>query len=858
MSDWITRGRANAIAQDEALRRKWQGLASQSTSSIQIQTPKISPAKPAGEGSMNLDKKTVPNVNQKFPVRSPTDPTFPEVIAAKKTGQSASVRTRDAAGVRNSFANRDHELTKMQSELNSQQVRTEKGQSLLPANHLVENEQQNSNANPAKNMSSVDTIMAAINMGAGNFNKVAYGTLDVLANAIPTIEGWMLGEDKDATFTGQILRPITNITGKLKDYVDRSTDIATQRVYEATEGKPGARAIAELGADIVSALPTAILAMSTGGASLLGTGGTLAAQTSGISGTVVSAAEKLLKNPMFKVLFAQSLGKDYEKAKNFGASDMEALAAASVSSLLNATMDVSGGIETLPEALREASGVDASKMNKLVGSAFWDAKEGLVQDTISRAVDKTVLGKSIPFFSWKDENAVANPGRMAKDFAKDAAVSASLGGLQIVTDEIVKKLNEIDLSKVTTNNVKEVRYLENASEEQVMAYVQKSYLDQNDCQFMKICEVSPDLAQKLEAVGLYVEDGNHALRDNDLRHVRKSHGDLSNDKYKVTEDDYRLLPDILENYDELYLGYPTENGNTTIVYEKTIDQKVFYVEEVLEDGVLSTKQMLKVGKKRKPSFMKKYTRITDAAPDTDVPPKAEPTGLSPPGNHVPDARAYVGYGDSVLQAIENVKETAVDLFKMDETTREKILALQEAYEKYHRKSDHEELERLLMEGFAQEMDGDYPVRGLRASSGYAEKDTINQGKSLTDSTENGSVLFSRNEDIIIGRSLGAKAKNYDIELPNREIVHLTEGTRVTNLETIAGKGRNRIIDEIDGLLEKYPESSEFEWQKKKGIGYIDYGGESFKVNLHWYEEPSVGKVKWKVKPDKDGNWFYDD
>lgn len=106
--------------------------------------------------------------------------------------------------------------------------------------------------------------------------------------------------------------------------------------------------------------------------------------------------------------------------------------------------------------------------------------------------------------------------------------------------------------------------------------------------------------------------------------------------------------------------------------------------------------------------MKKYTRITDAAPDTDVPPKAEPTGLSPPSNHVPDARAYVGYGDSVLQAIENVKETAVDLFKMDETTREKILALQEAYEKYHRKSDREELERLLMEGFVQEMDGVLP------------------------------------------------------------------------------------------------------------------------------------------------------
>ena len=50
--------------------------------------------------------------------------------------------------------------------------------------------------------------------------------------------------------------------------------------------------------------------------------------------------------------------------------------------------------------------------------------------------------------------------------------------------------------------------------------------------------------------------------------------------------------------------YGIDLKNITIAYEKTIDQKIFYVEEVLEDGVLSTKQMLKVGTKRKPSFIK--------------------------------------------------------------------------------------------------------------------------------------------------------------------------------------------------------------------------------------------------------------
>ena len=31
-------------------------------------------------------------------------------------------------------------------------------------------------------------------------------------------------------------------------------------------------------------------------------------------------------------------------------------------------------------------------------------------------------------------------------------------------------------------------------------------------------------------------------------------------------------------------------------------------------------------------------------------------------------------------------------------------------------------------------------------------------------------------DIIIGRSLGAQARNYDVETPDGDILHLTEGT----------------------------------------------------------------------------------
>lgn len=112
-------------------------------------------------------------------------------------------------------------------------------------------------------------------------------------------------------------------------------------------------------------------------------------------------------------------------------------------------------------------------------------------------------------------------------------------------------------------------------------------------------------------------------------------------------------------------------------------------------------------------------------------------------------------------------------------------------------------------------------------------------------------------DIQVGRSVGAKFRNYEINIPDGSVLHLTEGSRITNVEVIAGKGRNREIDEIDGLIIKYG-GNEAEWQKVKGIGFVDVDGESYKAELHWYEEPTVGRVDWKLKPQKGGNYFVDE
>lgn len=114
------------------------------------------------------------------------------------------------------------------------------------------------------------------------------------------------------------------------------------------------------------------------------------------------------------------------------------------------------------------------------------------------------------------------------------------------------------------------------------------------------------------------------------------------------------------------------------------------------------------------------------------------------------------------------------------------------------------------------------------------------------------------KDILIPLGVGAKQKDVKVRLPTGERVTLTPGSRITHVQTIAGMGRDRQIDVADILTDRYPGTDAQKWQKKKGIGYVEYAGESYKAELHWYEEPSVGRVEFKIKPDADGNWFYED
>ena len=185
-------------------------------------------------------------------------------------------------------------------------------------------------------------------------------------------------------------------------------------------------------------------------------------------------------------------------------------------------------------------------------------------------------------------------------------------------------------SDVATNKPQNVKNLLNATKEQITRFIQNAFNKQNQFQYLKISDVSPELAETLRAAGINVDGYAHALRDNDIRHVESSHGSQSNDKYKVTADMLGDVQNVIDNYDVLYRGFDTRFGNPTVVYEKRMGNRTFYVEEVMSDGVLGTKQMVVTGENSKPSFLKKYTEVASVSDDTDVPARSGSTGRSPP------------------------------------------------------------------------------------------------------------------------------------------------------------------------------------------------------------------------------------
>jgi hypothetical protein len=96
-------------------------------------------------------------------------------------------------------------------------------------------------------------------------------------------------------------------------------------------------------------------------------------------------------------------------------------------------------------------------------------------------------------------------------------------------------------------------------------------------------------------------------------------------------------------------------------------------------------------------------------------------------------------------------------------------------------------------------------------------------------------------------SKGAKSyRIYDKE--TKDYFDLMDGTHIWNKEVFRGKGcKTPIKDYKKAYLTRKYGGEEENWQKVKGVGDIDYYGESRRAKIHWYQEEKAGDHEYKVK-----------
>lgn len=220
--------------------------------------------------------------------------------------------------------------------------------------------------------------------------------------------------------------------------IDAEAQGVQQRYAENTaRGGKAAQVFEDLGAATVAAVPQAIAALFTGGASTAAQAGALAenaAASSGLVNTISRSMRAMAKDPNFQLSFAQVFGPGYEQAKADGADDFRASVYAIGNGLMNAAVEVGGGIQTLPRELQ--NGGNAWKT--WVDAMLDEGKEEVVQGVIERATQNAVYGRDNPLVGIGN-GAIFDPAAAAKEFAGGAVVGGILGGGQMGVNTLANR-----------------------------------------------------------------------------------------------------------------------------------------------------------------------------------------------------------------------------------------------------------------------------------------------------------------------------------------------------------------------------------------------------------------------------------
>lgn len=234
---------------------------------------------------------------------------------------------------------------------------------------------------------------------------------------------------------------ITRYNKRGTEVLAQNDAVAQRRIEEGKLNKTAWKYAPE----VVAAIPDAVLAFATGGASTgaqatragLETASAIAQGSSAAQKLIpiADAAKNMMKSPAWMSAFAQTAGGSYEEALADGATEEQANLYALLNGFANATIEVGGsdeamgGIQKLPQQLRDA--LEKGNKNVVmqwVKSTAGEAKEEVLQGMAEKGLRG--LYTDVPLYSDTDENAVINPKRAKEEALGGLIVGGVLGGGQ--------------------------------------------------------------------------------------------------------------------------------------------------------------------------------------------------------------------------------------------------------------------------------------------------------------------------------------------------------------------------------------------------------------------------------------------
>lgn len=309
---------------------------------------------------------------------------------------------------------------------------------------VVANLIKKNNAERANKYSLGKGVAGAVAKG---INQAAQGVASTLALAedvalapFELFSGQKLGELSDTA-------PLNKLSQRIKNEGQE-----TQKKYAGNVAKGGkaAELLDKYGAATVAAVPQAVMAYLTAGASAgastAGLGAHAAAEmTPSMAGTIRRGVAAMAKDPNYWTAFSQVVGQSYDEAMDdmakTGTENNKARTKAALyamgNGLLNAAVEVGGGIQKLPEELKHG----ANAWKAWVDSAVAEGKEEAVQGVIERALQNGVYHKGNKLASLSDGDAILNPRTAAEEFAGGAVVGGVLGGGQIGVNAMLNAMN---------------------------------------------------------------------------------------------------------------------------------------------------------------------------------------------------------------------------------------------------------------------------------------------------------------------------------------------------------------------------------------------------------------------------------